>query len=846
MFRTSLRTLVAHKLRLMLTGLAVVLGVGFVAGTYVFTDSLQHAFDQLFVVRSADVVVSREQPLETRRTDSDPSQALDESILATVAAVPGVAAATGVVSADGAVVLDRSGRPVTGPDPSTRGSSWIADPALRALTLVDGREPVTPDEVVLGVSTAQRAGVGVGERLQLVTPRSGGRAVDVTVVGIGQEAVSASFGGGTTVVFSLAGAQAQLLAPGRLSQVLAVAAPGVSQPELERRIDAVVGPQIRTTTGQQLTDDVAERLGTALGFVTTFLLVFALIALFVAGFLIFNTFSMLVAARTRELALLRALGASRRQVRTSVLLEAAVMAVLASTAGLAAGLGLALLLRRLFDAVGVDLPPGGLQLLPRTVVVVYLVGVGVTLVAAWLPSRRAGTIPPVAALRDDVALPVRSLRVRAVAGTVLVLTAVVVAWRSLGVLDDPERAAGVAGLSAFFGVLGLVVLAPVLARPALRVLGAVFGGIVGRLARENGRRNPRRTAATASALMIGLGLMTAIGVIAASTSASTDRVIDDTIGADFVVFGPGFRPFSHNVFEAIRDSPNTRAVAFARQTVARTGSGDRVPVTGSDPAQLAAVIDLDFTTGRLEGLGLGGAAVDSTTAANNGYRVGQVVPLTFPNGAGQLRLQAVYEPAGPFRGFITSVPTITAVGTLEEDSAVYVRAAPGADVAALRAELQRRLTDFPAVQVQDQAQVKEDIRGSVDAVLNFVLALLALAVVIAVLGIVNTLLLSVVERTRELGLLRAVGTSRRQVALMITEESVLLGVFGAVLGVGTGLAYGVLLQRVLAPQGITELAVPVGQLVGFVLVGAIGGVIASVWPAIRAARLDVLRAIAVE
>ncbi len=844
MLRSALRSLFAHKLRLALTVASIVLGVSFVAGTFVFTDSLQRSFDQLFAQPQADVVVAARS--DDQGLGTDPA-AIPQALVGEVAAVPGVSVAEGYISVNGAVVLGRDGKPLGGASGQSPGRSWLQDATLNPYAIVAGRAPKGPAEVVVDVATADKASIDVGASLRIVTPVGSDATRSWTVVGIAQRGISGSLGAASTVLFDLPTAQAVMLGKPQVSEVRVLAEPGVSQAELAGRVDAAITAPITVRTGQQISDDTSRRLQEALGFLTTFLLAFAFIALFVAGFLITNTFSMLIAQRTRELALTRAIGASRWQVQGSVLVEAGVVGAVASTLGLAAGLGLSQLLRLLFAAFGAELPGGSLVVAPRTILITYAIGLVVTMLAASLPARRAARVPPVAALRDDPGMAAsRSLVRRGLLGVALLAGAIGLGAVALQQGEDAEAGARWVGASAFVGLLAAITLAPLLARPLLGLLGSAFPTTVGRLARENGRRNPRRTAATASALTIGVALMSALGVIAASATASVDKVIDDTIGADFVVLGVGFRPFPPAVAAAVADTPGTSVVTAVRQTFTRTQDGDRTIVTGADPDALAQVINLTFTQGSLSDLGLGNAVTDTDTATANGYRVGQTLKLAFPNGPGSLRLVGLYEPAGLYQGFIVDKPTIASLGSLEQDSAIYVRLMPNADPAAVRADLDQRLTAFPTVQVQDQRQFKDDIRSQVTRVLGFLFALLALGVLIAFLGIVNTLLLSVVERTREIGLLRAVGASRSQVRWMIVIEALLLGIFGALLGVGLGVAYGVLLQQVLAPQGISQLAIPGGQLAAFVALGAVGAVLAAGWPAIRAARLDVLRAIATE
>jgi putative ABC transport system permease protein len=844
MLRVALRNLTAHKVRLLLTALAVVLGVSFVAGTFVFTDSLQRSFDDLFDQRSPDVVVTAKS--EVGGGLNAPPPTLPQSLVATVRDVPGVATAEGYVGAQGAVVIGSDGEPVGRGNPTALGASWIQDDATNPFTLVSGSAPSGPTEVVLDAGTAERAGFAVGDEVRIVTPR--GAAVRTwTVSGLAQASIAASAGGGTVSVFDLATAQQVMVGAGQLSQIRVTAEPGTGQAALRDAITAELPDGTQARTGAEIADETAQRLEEALGFLNTFLLAFALIALFVAAFLIFNTFSMLVAQRTRELALVRAVGASSRQVRVSVLAEAAVLALLASTLGLVAGLGLAQLLRLLFSTFGAELPGGGLVVEPRTFVATYVVGLGVTVLAAWIPAGRAGRVPPVAAMRTgDVAPAPRSLTVRGALGLVLLLLAVGSAVAGLRTVDDAERAAQLIGVSALTGLVAMIVLAPFVARPLVAVIGAPFRTATGRLAEGNARRSPRRTTATASALMIGVALMSALSVIASSATASIVGVIDDTIGADFVIFGSSFRPFPPDVYRAVDGTPGTDVVTYVRQTVAKTADGGRAPVTGVDPKVIGEAISLDFTVGSVADLALGRAAVDVDTATENGYGLGDEIELAFPNGTGTLTIDALYESAGPYSGFIVTLATVRSIGTLTQDSAVYITVAEGADADAVRADLEQRLEPFPTVTLQDQAQFEADIADQVNQVLGFLFALLALAVLIAFLGIVNTLLLSVVERTREIGLVRAIGATRPQVRRMVVVEAFIIAVFGALLGVALGLLYGALLQRVLEPEGFSVLAVPVGQLVAFVVLAGVGGVVAAVWPAWRASRLNMLRAIATE
>ncbi|HET7900501.1 MAG TPA: FtsX-like permease family protein [Candidatus Nanopelagicales bacterium] len=849
MLRAALRSLLQHKLRLVLTLLAVVVGVAFVAGTFIFTDSLKRSFDALFTSPLPDLTVTSASNVGQGPGGGGPPASgdavptLPASDIARVSSVAGVAQAYGVVNADGAIVIGSDGKVVGQAGSAARGAAWVPDATIYPLSLTSGSAPTGPGQVALLESTATSAGVAVGDTVRLSTP---GGDVSPRVVGLVSRGISGS-DGGTLVVFDLATAQRLLLqAPDQVTGVVVKAEAGVSQDQVAVAVKKELGTAVQVQTGAQRSQDIADRLQTAFQFINVFLLTFAFIALFVAVFLIFNTFSMLVAQRTRELALLRAVGASRGQVRRSVLAEAAVLGVLAAALGVVGGVLVSLGLRVLLSGFGAQLPSGPLVIEPRTIVVALVVGVLVTVVSAYVPARRAAVVPPVAAMRDEIELPTRSLLVRTIVGAVLLLLAVVTAQRGLVTTDDGTRAAQLVGVSALCALVAVIALAPMIGRGVLRVLGWPFSGTaVGRLARENGRRNPRRTAATASALAIGLALMTAIGVIAASTKASVADVVDTTIGADYIVFGAKFQPFSPKVYDAVKDTPGTSTVTYVRQVPIKVKDSQSA-LTGVEPAKFTDVVDLTMVSGSLSDLALGEVAVDDKTAAAVGARMGDTITGTFVNGTGKLTVAAIYQEAGAYQGWITSMPTLMSIGARELDTAIYVKAASGADLGSVKTELDRRLAPFPTVTLQDQASIKDQINSQFDRVFGFIYALLALAVIVAFLGIVNTLALSVHERRREVGLLRAVGTSRPQVRRMVVLEAVLISLFGAALGVALGLVYGALLQRVLEPQGVTVLAIPGGQIGWFLALGIVGGLVAALWPAFTASRLDVLRAIASE
>lgn len=845
MWRVARRNLGAHKLRLLMTLVTIVLGIAFITGTYVFTDSLKQQFNALTRVAGADITVSAASEFGQFGADAGASvKTLPVSAVGKAEAVPGVSAASPVVRVGNVLVLDAAGEPVSRPGPPTIGRSWPANEQQSGIQLESGSRPVGAGEVVLLKQTAEKAKLAIGDTATVDTPRGG--TIHPKVVGLATRGVAGG-AGGTLVLFDLPTAQRELVGEGRITGVDVTVSPGASVNKVADALEEALGPDYTVATATETADELAAGIGSAFSFINTFLLAFGLIALFVSAFLIFNTFSMLVAQRTRELALLRAVGATRRQVRFSVVAEAGALGVIASTLGLGAGLGVSQLLRQLFRIFGAELPGGALVVAPRTVALAYAVGVLITLGSALPPARRASAVAPVAAMRDDASPTHASLVRVTVLGLLGFAVSAFLGWRGLAAMDDDTtRATSFVGLSALTGLLAMIAMAPAASRVAVGTLGLpVRRATVGRIAVENGRRNPRRTAATASALAIGLALMTAIGVIAASARASIASVVDSAIGADFVVLGKSYQPFSPNVAKTLNQTAGVALATGVRQIPIAVGSSRSV-LTAVDPTAIGQVLNFDLVGGSLGDLAAGGIGVDSKTADTAGLKLGDKATLTLSSGKRTEKLVMIYEPAGLFSGYVSSLKLLRALGDPGQDSVVYVKATKGASLAEARSAVDQTLAEFPAVKLQDQTDIKEEIDASFNQLFGFIYALLALAVLVAFLGIVNTLSLSVFERTREVGLLRAVGTSRRQVRQMLFIESVLIAVFGALTGLGVGMIYGVLLRKVLEPQGIEVLAIPWTQVLAFLALGAVGGVLAAAWPASRAARLDVLRAIATE
>ncbi|WP_409333120.1 ABC transporter permease [Trujillonella humicola] len=844
MWHTTWRNLQAHKLRLAMSGLAIVLGVAFVAGTLIFTDTLSRTFNDLFRSTAADVNVTRaaafDQGLEGSGTG--PGSYVPASLVDEIATVDGVAAVEGNVQAEGVYILDRDGEVLdTGGAPGI-GISWDTEESLSPTTLVDGRPATGPGEVMIDTNSAEKTGYRVGDTVTVLTP---GPRIEAELVGTFRFGESGGLAGASLTAFDAGTAQELLTAPGQFTGIGVAAADGVEPGELADRVAGAVGPDYQVRTATEQADDFAADFSQALQFINVFLLVFAGVALFVGTFIILNTFSMLVAQRTQELALLRALGATSGQVTRSVLAEALAVGVVGSTIGVLAGYGVAAGLRALFGAFGLTLD-GALVFAAETVLWCYAVGVLVTLVAAYVPARRAARTPPVAAMRDDVVTVHRGLRRRTAVGAVLAVAggAALVAG---ALAEDGGTGASLVGLGALALILGATALSPVLARPFLRSVGAVLPrlwGTTGRLAQENAVRNPRRTAATASALMIGLALVSAFSVIGASTNRSIDALIAGSVRAEFVVSSAVGAPFSPDVQAQLADVDGVDRVMPMRWGQIQL-DGDATFVSAVDPAGLDQSIELTWASGSADGLADGGVIVDEATATSRGWSVGDRVAGVGIDGRQlDLAVSGVFESNQVVGSTVVSLDTLAAAGAPVLDRFLYVGLADGVAAADVRPALEQVLAPYPVVDLKDRAEFSEEQKGQIDQLLLLINAMLVLSVVIAALGIVNTLAMSVIERTREIGLLRAVGLGRTQLRRMIRLEAVVISVYGAALGLVLGTLFGVALSRSLAGQGITELSVPLPRMAVFLLVAAVIGVLAAVGPARRAARLQVLDAIA--
>ncbi|MFE3147937.1 ABC transporter permease [Streptomyces sp. NPDC059218] len=845
--RLSISSLRAHKRRFAGTFVAVLLGVAFLTGTLVMGDTLRASFDTMFtdanagtdaVVRGTDVITVAG---ETRGTRQPVSTALVKRIERT----PGVAAAAPDIQGAGQLI-GADGKPIGGQGPPTLAGNWIDDPELNPYRLAAGRAPAAPGEVVVNRGTADRGGLRVGDTTVLRTPDP----VHVRIVGLATFGGQDGMGQVTYTAMTQADAEKYLTPkPGEASTIQVRAGPGTGQRELVDALRPVLPKGVEAITGQAAAAENRDMIsGAFLGLFTTLLLVFSGIVLLVATFSIHNTFAIVVAQRTRENALLRALGAARRQVVVATLVEATAVAVIASAAGLAGGIGIAAGLQALFPAVGFPFPGGSLVIGAVSLVLPLAVGVLVCLGSALLPAVRAGRTAPLAALRESAVDDSGASRTRAVTGLVLLAASVgAVLGGTLAPSLWLSAVGAVAALAAF------VILGPVAATYAVRTLGAPLGrlrGVTGGLARRNALRSPRRTASTATALMIGVAVVSLFTVFGASLKATMNRTVDRSFAGDVAIsapaFGAGGSGLSPRLAPAVGRLPQVAtAVGLGKGVAEVDGAGRALTVT--DPVALGRVFDLGRVDGSLTGLGRNGIAVSAAEAAERGLRPGSTVRLAFTDGARQeFTVRAVYDRPELAGDYVISRRAWAPHRAQDSDSLIAVSFAPGVSTADGKAAVAKTAAAYGDPDVQTRGEYAKSSAGAIDMMLTLVYALLALAVLIALLGIANTLTLALHERTRELGLLRAVGQTRSQLRAMVRWESVLVAAFGTAGGLLLGGFLGRVLVEVSAGDTAVVFDLPPLRLLAVALVGIAAGALAGLRPARRAARLDVLRAIAAQ
>ncbi len=842
----TLKGLLSRKLRTALTAVAIVLGVATVSGTFVLTDSIDKAFDAIFsdIYRNTDATITPKSPFDTGDGSGSVEASFDESLLTRVKALPDVADALGGVASENAQFIKDGKAIAFGGAPNLGFSVDPSRPQFNSLTLVEGAWPKA-DEVVVDQSTASRKDLAVGQKIGMQVE---GPVETLTISGIVKFGSVDSIGGATLAGFDLGTAQRLFGKVGKLDQIRVAAKPGVSPAKLIAQIREILPPTTEVRTGDAQAREDAKGTDEFISFLRYFLLAFGVIALFVGAFVIVNSLSITIAQRTRELATLRTLGASRRQVRTSVVLEALVMGILASVVGLFLGLGLASGLFSLFDAVGFTLPNNGLLFETRTVIVSLALGIVVTLIASFFPALRATRVPPIAAVREGAELPPgRFHRFRTPFAAVL--TALGFALLVLGLFAHGTSTVlllliggtvlvfvGVAMLSAPF----IPALSGVLGWPATRI-----GGAAGTLARDNARRNPQRTASTAAALMIGLALVTLVATLAAGITQTFRGAVNDIFTSDYAITAQNnYSPIPTTIGETAGTTPGVTAVGSVR-----TGDslvfGERQFTTAVTPGakDVMALVWKEGSQETLASLGADGAFVDDGFADDHDLSLGSQIPLTFVTGKVRtFRVKGIFDPptgGSPFGPVTISAATWDAENPQPKDLYTFVKIA-GGESDANAAALERSLEAYPNAKVQTRKQFIDNQISGLNSVLNILYVLLALSVIVSLFGIVNTLVLTVFERTREIGMLRAIGLTRRQTRRMIRHESVITALIGAFVGIVLGLVLaGILIAKV----DFLEFAFPTTQIIVFTVAAIVVGILAAIFPARRAARLNPLEAL---
>ena len=844
MRKVTFKGLRTRKLRLALTALAIVLGVTFVSGTLVLGDTLNRTFDTVigtayqhvsFEIRGTAVLNGDSAAASQGTADRKP---VSQSVATAVGRLPGVAYVYGAVGGY-AQFMTRADNAIGNGGSSTLGFSFDPNRHLSPYRLVQGRAPTTAQDVVIDKATATKYHFAVGDRVLVNLPS---RPQTFTITGIVTFGTDDNLAGITLAGFDQPTAQTLFHSHGHYDTIDVLAKPGADSVALQHAIARILPAGVQVVSGQTVANQLSSEVDHELSFISMALLIFALISLFVGGFTIFNTFSITVGQRTRELALLRVVGASRRQVFGLVLSEAALTGLVASVIGLGLGVVTALGLKALLGAFGVTLPSAPLVFEARTPLVAIAVGVGVTVLAAVIPARRAIRIAPVAALVAHSEDGPDSLRRgRVIAGSVVGIAGVIAV---LAGLTGP--AIVLVGLGAVAVLIAAGMLVPVVARPLAGVLGRPLAsvlGMPGRLGRENSMRSPRRTAQTAAALMIGMGLVSTIAVLGASLSKSAASSVDSAVNADYIISGSG--GFSKSVAATVSRLPGVTTTTTVYQGQFEF-KGSLATLVAASPDRLSQTVNLHLTAGSAaSAMAAGRLLIDTTTANADHLHIGSVVAVKFAQtGSTTIRIGGVFKPNPLVGSFIVGDGFFLSHFNNPLPIDVLLRTAPGA--AALGPALNRALQPYANVSFKTRAQSEASQKSKVNQELGLIYVLLALAVLIALIGIVNTLILSVFERTHEIGLLRAVGMKRRQVRAMIRSEAVIIALLGAVVGIIIGTGLGIALASALRQDGVTTIAIPFPSLLGFLILSALLGLVAASWPARRAAKLDVLAAIAAE
>ncbi|MEU2677056.1 FtsX-like permease family protein [Streptomyces sp. NPDC007107] len=855
-WKTSMRNFLAHKGRMALSAVAVLLSVAFVCGTLVFTDTMNTTFDKLFAATSADVTVSPKAAEVTDVPENGKPESLPASVVAEVAGVDGVKKAEGAVSSMAVTLVDSRNKNL-GSDTGapTIAGNWT-DNDLRSMEITSGHAPRGPTEAMIDADTAEKHHLTLGDEVRTIAVTG-----DITARISGIASFTVTNPGAAVVYLDTATAQRKLLgAPDVFTHVSVTAEAGVGDAELKKSVAAALGDPAayKLQTQKEAADADKDSMGSFLDVMKYAMLGFAGIAFLVGIFLIVNTFSMLVAQRTREIGLMRAIGSSRKQVNRSVLVEAVLLGIVGSVLGVAAGIGLAVGLMKLMGAIGMELSTKDLTIAWTTPVTGLALGIVVTVLAAYIPARRAGKVSPMAALRDaGTPADATSGWIRAGIGLVLTGGGAAGLWAATRV-DEASEGSLYLGLGVVLSLIGFIVIGPLLAGAVVRVLGVVvlrLFGPVGRLAERNALRNPRRTGATGAALMIGLALVACLSVVGSSMVASATDELDKSVGTDFIVQSNTGQLIVPQAADAIGKVPGIEHVTNYKVLAAKLtnpdGSTADEQVTAADPTY-PQDLRRETVAGDLEkAYGANSMSVGSDYAALHEIEVGDELTVAFKAGdTAKLKVAAITSDdtsvdQGAMYINVTTAERHVAADRMPGNMIMFAAAEDGKEKEAYAA-LKSSLAAYPQYKVQNQADFKEDLKDQIGQLLNIVYGLLALAIIVAVLGVVNTLALSVVERTREIGLMRAIGLSRRQLRRMIRLESVVIALFGALLGLGLGMGWGTSAQKLLALEGLGVLEIPWPTILTVFVASAFVGLFAALVPAFRAGRMNVLNAIATD
>ncbi|MGI5455455.1 ABC transporter permease [Streptomyces sp. CA-249302] len=855
--KTSMRNFFAHKGRMALSAIAVLLSVAFVCGTLVFTDTMNTTFDKLFAATSSDVTVSAKSATDTGETTSDNGKppVMPASVVAKVRAAQGVKSAEGTVFSTSVTVVDAkkdSLSPSSGA-PTIVGS-WNGNDA-RTMKITSGTAPRGPDQVMVDADTVDKHHLKLGDELAVISAVGTHKA---RISGIADFQVTNP--GAAIFYLDTKTAQQTLVGEtGVFTNVNVTAASGVTDPQLKKNVIASTGGAYKVQTAKETADANQKDVESFMSVMKYAMLGFAGIAFLVGIFLIINTFSMLVAQRTREIGLMRAIGSSRKQVNRSVLVEALLLGVFGSVLGVGAGVGLAVGLMKLMSSMGMHLSTADLTVAWTTPVVGLLLGVVVTVLAAYLPARRAGKVSPMAAL-SAVGAPAdaKAGRIRALIGVVLTGAGGYCLYLAANVSKAADGSLWL-GLGVVLSLIGFVVIGPLLAAGVVRVLGAVLlrmFGPVGRMAERNALRNPRRTGATGAALMIGLALVACLSVVGSSMVASATDQLDKTVGTDFIIQSDGGQMITPQAVQAVKSTPGMSRVTEYKTTEADYTTPDGrtlkdTDITAADPTY-AKDLRVKTVAGDLKDAYLPDSmSVHEKFAKAHDVHLGSKIRIAFKDGAtANLTVRAITSndgliDAGSKYISIATLAKYVPADRMPLDQLVFATAKDGQQAAAYKS-LKSALHDYPQYKVRDQTDYKQALKDQIGQLLNMIYGLLGLAIVVAILGVVNTLALSVVERTREIGLMRAIGLSRRQLRRMIRMESVVIALFGALLGLGLGMGWGATAQKLLALEGLKVLEIPWGTITAVFVGSAFVGLFAALIPAFRAGRMNVLNAIATE